>query len=198
MSMDRETSFFSSPAPTIPRVQGGLSVSLLVPSTSREGVPSATSYPTPYSLWIIPSTPPSLSLAQSTIGQPMITSQPCMSSVQSDIGPSPMANPRTILLPSLGTSFRSTIMSTTYYPFEWNCNNGVSAQSVNPIESVTPQSVLPYRGGSNALVVFPSHEAPIPLGVLPSLEVLMSLVYYIFLKMSIFLGSILCFGEPIP
>ena len=87
-----ETSFVSSSSSTILSVQGGILVSPPISSASGVGVKFVAPYPTPYSLWSIPSIPHFPSLEKSTVGQPMITSQPSMSGVQSGIGPNPMAN----------------------------------------------------------------------------------------------------------
>ena len=103
----------------------------------------------PYSLWSMPLIPPFPSLAQYTIGQPMITSQSSMSSVQFGIGPNRMTNLGSGFPPSSGTLVGSIVMSSTSYPFGWNWNSGVSSQTINFILSVPPSSVLPYPGGSN-------------------------------------------------
>ena len=142
-------------------------MSLSVSSISGKEVPSIALYLTPYSLWSMPLIPPFPSLVQSTIGQLVITSQPSMSGVQSVIGPNPTANLRSGFPPSFATPVRSIVMSSTGYPFGWNWNSGVSAQIVNPIRSVTPSSVLPYRGGINVPGSLPFRGGTNPLGSYP-------------------------------
>lgn len=95
----------------------------------------------------------------------MITCQPSMSTKQSGIGLNPMANPRSVFVPSSGSLVGSTIMSTTSYTFGWNWNRGVSAQT----ESVTPMSVLPYPREINGSVNIPFLGGTNILGIYPFL-----------------------------
>ena len=74
-------------------------------------------------------------------------------------------------------------MSSIGYPFGWNWNSGVSAKTFNHIGSAPPPIALPYPRGSNVSDGPPILGGTNPLRVLPSLEVVMSLVEYIFLGM---------------
>ena len=138
-------------------------------ASSGEGVPSTTLYPTPYSLWSMPLIPPLPSLAQSIVGQPMITSQPSMSSSQSGIGFNPTANPGSGFLPSSSTPIGYTVISSTCYPFGWSWNSGVSAPTFNITESVTTLSVLPYLGVSHVPEILPFLGGTNPFGISPFL-----------------------------
>lgn len=66
------------------------------------------------------------------------------------------------------------------------------------IRIVPLSSGLTYLRGNNVFGDLPFLWAPIPLGFIPSLEVGMPMVVYIFPRMSMFLGAIPLFGEPIP
>ena len=72
-----------------------------------------------------------------------------MFSVQSNIGPNPLANLGSGTPPSSGTLVRFIVMSNIGYLFGWKWNSGVSAQTINLIRSVPPLSHLPYPRGSN-------------------------------------------------
>ena len=120
MSMVSQTQSVSSPTSTIPSVQGGISVCLLISSSSGEAVPFVVSCPTLYSLWSMPSIPPFPSLANFIVGQLVITSQPSMSNIQSNIVPNLTVNLGSSFPPCSGTLIAFTIMSSTGYPFAWN------------------------------------------------------------------------------
>lgn len=183
MSSVSETWLVVFPISTISSVQGGLSVSSPISSTSVAGVPSTTQFPAPLSLWIIPLIHSITSLVQSTIGQPMITSRPSMSSLQSSIGPNPAVNPTSGHLPSFGTPLDSVVMCSTCFPFKWNWNSGVSAIYTNPTMSVPSSSGVSFPMCNNVSRALPFLRGSHVLRSFQSLKVFMSLVGHPFLAM---------------